>query len=374
MNFNTKKTESNNKFNNIDDNKKRRGRPKNDIGIARPSTKKRGRPRKNPEKPPKPVGRNGRPKTTKEILEEEAIAKKQAKEQEKLVRQEALTAKQIEDKLKRERKIRSRIERKRMQSDEYSEYYFGAPREGHNFFTVKRLLLFLLIVAFASSSFIVVGWYKRTTLTERKMKELASKVVLIDTKEGSSESSFRYTINFQELKSMNADAVAYIIIEGTDIKYPVMQTTNNEYYLSHDIDKKSNECGAIYMDYQNDKRVTDKNTVIYGHNLKNGKMFADIEKIASGELGNDVNIEIYTPEKSMRFKVFSAYTTIPEEFSVNTEITEKDYDQYVERLKSKSEKEFVGKPEKSNQIISLSTCDKTGNQRVLVHAELEDIE
>ena len=82
MNFNTKKTESNNKFNNIDDNKKRRGRPKNDIGIARPSTKKRGRPRKNPEKPPKPVGRNGRPKTTKEILEEEAIAKKQAKEQE----------------------------------------------------------------------------------------------------------------------------------------------------------------------------------------------------------------------------------------------------------------------------------------------------
>ncbi len=373
MNFNTNKTESNNKFNSINFAKKRRGRPKKDEGIAKPSTKKRGRPRKNPAQPPKPVGRNGRPKTTKEILEEEELARKQAKEQEKLIRQEALTAKQIEDRLKKERKIKSKIERKRMKSDEYSEYYFGAPKEGHNLFTVKRLLLFILVLAFVGSSYIVVGWYHRTTRTEKKYENVASKVVLINERDENSDSKFD-TVNFQELKSINADAVAWIKIGGTTINYPVMQTTNNEYYLSHDIYKKSDQCGAIYMDYQNDKRVIDKNTVIYGHHIKKGIMFADIVKIASGELGKDVDIYIYTPEKSMRFKVFSAYTTIPEEFSIDTEVTEKDYDQYVETLKNKSTIEFVGKPEKSNQIISLSTCDKTGKERVLVHAELEDIE
>lgn len=363
--------------------KKRRGRPKKiDDGIARPSTKKRGRPRKNPEQPPKPVGRPNKGEKVQEV----EVSKKELKEkEEKPVRRKYLTAKQMEEKLRRERKLREKQERKRLKNrkirtyDEFEpEYEFEepeikrAPRRKKKIKFRKILLLILLIVFIASSS-VVINWYVRTSNAAKKYENIATQVLLIGKKDPNAESNFD-TVNFQELKSINADAVAWIKIDGTTINYPVLQTTNNEYYLNNDIYKKADQCGSIYMDYQNDKRLVDKNTVIYGHHIKRGIMFADLEKICSGELGNDIDIYVYTPEKSMKFKVFSAYTNIPEEYSINTEITEKEYDQFVETLKNKSEKEFVGKPDKSNQIITLSTCDKSGKERILVHAELEDIE
>lgn len=360
--------------------KRKRGRPKKVAdGIARPSTKKRGRPRKNPEQPPKPVGRPNKG----DKAQETEISKK--KKVEKPVKRKYLTAKQMEEKLRRERKIREKQEKKRLKDKNISLYdnleseYEFEDANAKRMPKVRRkikfrnvLLLVLLIIFFASSS-IVVSWYVRTSNAAKKYENIATQVLLIGKKDANAESNFD-TVNFQELKSINADAVAWIKIEGTTINYPVLQTTNNEYYLNNDIYKKADQCGSIYMDYQNDKRLVDKNTVIYGHHIKRGIMFAGLEKICAGELGNDVDIYIYTPEKSMKFKVFSAYKNIPEEYSINTEITEKEYGQFVETLKNKSEKEFVGNPDKSNQIITLSTCDKSGKERILVHAELDDIE
>jgi len=358
MEENRNSFETNNRISGIpsQDSQKRRGRPKkSEQGIAKPSNKKRGRPRKYPPQPPKATGNRGRK------------AEESEKQEEKIVRSEPLTSKQMEEKLKKERKLKAKQERK----NRYINYeYEFPPRRRINF---SQILLVVLLLVFIVSGSVVANWFIRTSNAEKKYENIASKVVLIGKKDESAESNFD-TVNFQELKSINADAVAWIKIDGTTINYPVMQTTNNEYYLNNDIYKKSDSCGSIYMDYQNDKRVVDKNTVLYGHYIKRGIMFADLEKICKGDLGKDIDIYIYTPEKSMRFKVFSSYTTIPEEYSINTEITEKEYEQYVETLKNKSEKEFNGKPDYSNQIITLSTCDKSGKKRILVHAELEDID
>jgi len=340
---------------------KRRGRPKkSEQGIAKPSNKKRGRPRKYP---PKSTG-------NRERKPEEST-----KQEETIVRSEPLTSKQMEEKLKRERKLKIKQERKNRYIDDEYEYEYENEYEfppGRNI-SFNKILLILLLIVFIVSSSLVIRWYVKTLNTEKKYENIASKVVLIGKKDESAESNFD-TVNFQKLKSINADAVAWIKIDGTTINYPVMQTTNNEFYSKNDIYKKNDSCGSIYMDYQNDKRLVDKNTVIYGYYIKRGIMFADLDKICKGKLGKDIDIYIYTPEKSMRFKVFSSYTTIPEEYSINTQITEKEYEQYVETLKNKSEKEFNGKPDYSNQIITLSTCDKLGKKRILVHAELEDID
>lgn len=349
---------------------KKRGRPKKiDDKIAKPSTKKRGRPRKNPDQPPKPVGRPN----------------KKEKVEEKVIRKKGLTVKQMEQKLKHERKLWEKEQRRKLKAAEIEKYQieydrdeFGkakvrkVPKKRSNR-VFRKIILCLLLLVFSISSFIVISWYLRTANTEKKYENIAAQVLLVGKKDSNAESNFD-TVNFQELKSINADAVAWIKIEGTTVNYPIMQTTNNEYYLDNDIYKNSDKCGCIYMDYQNDKRFVDKNTVIYGHYIKRGIMFADLEKICSGELGEDVDIYIYTPDKSMKFKVFSAYVNIPEEYSINTEITEGEYENFVETLKSKSEKDFVGEPNKSTQIITLSTCDKSGKERILVHAELEDIE
>ena len=85
------------------------------------------------------------------------------------------------------------------------------------------------------------------------------------------------------LKDENPDYKAWIKISGTKIDYPIYQTDNNEYYLNHNQNRKRSAYGAIYFDYENKitKEKTDKNLVIYGHEMKNGSMFGELKKLKS---------------------------------------------------------------------------------------------
>ena len=167
--------------------------------------------------------------------------------------------------------------------------------------------------------------------------------------------------------------VGWIKIDGTTIDYPIMKTTNNEYYLKKDIYNNYEQCGSIFLDYKNSPNFTDKNIVIYGHHIKKGIMFADLVKIYDGTLGNDVTVNIYTPEKTMKFKVFSSYETEPEDYSINTNIQENEYNEFTNTLKQRSKIGFNSEFNNSNQILTLSTCDSSGQKRILVHASLEEV-
>lgn len=81
---------------------------------------------------------------------------------------------------------------------------------------------------------------------------------------------------FEELYAQNNDLVGWITIEGTEIDYPVMQASDNEYYLSHDFFKNDDVNGMLFMDYRNNSKATDTNTIIYGHNMRSGKMFGNL--------------------------------------------------------------------------------------------------
>jgi len=127
------------------------------------------------------------------------------------------------------------------------------------------------------------------------------------------------------------------------------------------------------MDYKNNPNFTDKNNVIYGHNIKKGIIFADLINIYNGNLGKDVNIEVSNLEKTMIFKVFSSYEIEPEEYSINTAITEKKFNDFTKTLKQRSKKEFNCEYTETDKILTLSTCNSTGKKRVLVHASLMEI-
>ena len=90
-------------------------------------------------------------------------------------------------------------------------------------------------------------------------------------------------------------------------------------------------------------------------------------------IGNNVNIEIYLPDRMMKFKVFSSYYSEPEDYAINTGITEAQYDEFIENLANKSNIDYGISPEQSNQILTLSTCDSTGKRRILIHAKLEEV-
>ena len=145
----------------------------------------------------------------------------------------------------------------------------------------------------------------------------------------------------------------------------------DSYYLTNNFYKEYDRCGSLFMDYKSS--FTDKNIVIYGHNIKRGIMFADLENVCNGSLGNDIDVNIYMPDKTMKFKVFSSYSIDPEDYSINTSITQNEFDEFKQTLSKRSKIDFVSDYNGSNQILTLSTCDRSGKRRVLVHAALEEV-
>ena len=83
-------------------------------------------------------------------------------------------------------------------------------------------------------------------------------------------------IDFNKLINKNPDTIGWIKVLGTDINYPVVQTNNNDFYLTHSFDKSYNKAGWIFADYRNKFDNTDKNIVIYGHNMRDGSMFGSM--------------------------------------------------------------------------------------------------
>ncbi|MBR3881743.1 MAG: class B sortase [Clostridia bacterium] len=176
-------------------------------------------------------------------------------------------------------------------------------------------------------------------------------------------------VDFKSLTDINTDTVAWLKIPGTSIDYPVLQTTDNDYYLHKDFNRKYNTCGWIFMDYKNNSKMIDKNTVIYGHNIKSGIMFADLQKVQSNELGEEVLIELYTPLKKMIYRVFSSYMAKPDNYAIKSNIVDDDtQEKYIEEMLERSDIEYNVVPDKTDQLLTLSTCDKSGRKRILVHS------
>ena len=231
---------------------------------------------------------------------------------------------------------------------------------------IQNIVLIIFIIIFLVSGFILLKWFLDTKKSDDKYKELTQEVVSVDE-----EDSNENIIDFDKLKSINSDVVAWIKIDGTTINYPVMKTTDNNYYLKKNFYKEYDVCGSLFLDYRSN--LTDKNIVIYGHNIKRGIMFADLEKVVNGKLGNNIKIELYMPDRKMCFKVFSSYNIDPEDYAINTSITENELDEFKKTLKERSNMEFESEYDNSNQILTLSACDRTGKKRVLVHAGLDEI-
>lgn len=114
-------------------------------------------------------------------------------------------------------------------------------------------------------------------------------------------------IDFAVLQEKNPDIYAWISIEGTDISYPLVQSTDDSFYLDHDENRESNSEGTIYSESTyNGKTFDDSITALYGHHMKNGRMFGNLQATYSEEFEKYRNIVIYTPEKKLHYRVFAA--------------------------------------------------------------------
>lgn len=186
-----------------------------------------------------------------------------------------------------------------------------------------------------------------------------------------------FTIDWKALQKKNPKIIGWILIPDTDISYPIVQGEDNDYYLTHTFENKENYAGAIFLDAYAQKNFKDKNTIIYGHNVKHGTMFADLEKFKEASFyKKHPYVYVFTPKQNYRAEVFSFYTTEADSASYRLQYgDEEDYLSYLNMIYQLSESKRKMNLEAKDHIVTLSTCSyerngQPSNLRYLLHAKL----
>ncbi len=184
--------------------------------------------------------------------------------------------------------------------------------------------------------------------------------------------------DFDKLKEEAPDVIGWITQENTNINYPIMHTDNNDYYLNHLYNGIKNKSGSIYMDYENATDFNDYNTIIYGHNMNDGAMFASLLNYKNQEYF-DTNkiINLILPNANYNIEIFSAFVANIEE--VETEkspwnIKWENYEKYSEWLNNMQKRSTVKTDTivgPGDKVVTLSTCTNNGkNSRFIVMGKL----
>ena len=184
-------------------------------------------------------------------------------------------------------------------------------------------------------------------------------------------------IDFAAVQAKCPDAYAWIHIEGTNVDYPIVQhPTDDSFYLTHSAEGGSSKAGAIYTEMANTKTFMDPNTVIYGHNMKNGSMFRTLHSFEDRSFFDQhVEILIYTPETTLHYQIFAAYRSDNRHILNSYNFADPyAFAAYLEDIKMKKSMSAFIRDDvpvtADSHIITLSTCTGDASARYLVQAVL----
>ena len=203
--------------------------------------------------------------------------------------------------------------------------------------------------------------------------------ITVDDTESSEEKTVtvevpKKNLDWSRLQGINKDIYAWIYIPGTKVDYPVLQSTSDDsYYLNHNIDGTKGYPGCIYTEMANSKDFSDFNTVIYGHNMKNGSMFHDLIKYEDEEFYRDhktINFDtIYKGGQGVYQVVAAGYSQIYDKDSSKFKYyayagmtSEREYHEFVDGVKKLSCYDTGVVPEYGSQLITLSTCTNVSDE------------
>lgn len=235
---------------------------------------------------------------------------------------------------------------------------------------ISIILLFIFIILLFYSGTKIVIWYMNNQNNKKISDEISKFITLDETKE---DNEGKYVIDFEKLKEKNSDVVAWLKVNGTNIETTVVKTTNNDYYLTHNFNKEYNSAGWIFADYKNKVDGTDKNLVIYGHNMRDNSMFGSLKWVINEDWYNNEDnkyITLVTENETQIYEVFSVYQIEEEDYYIQTNFnTEKEFSTFLETIKKRSKKDFNVDVNKEDNILTLSTCANNNKYRVVLHAK-----
>lgn len=223
----------------------------------------------------------------------------------------------------------------------------------------------------------------KAAMTEDEINAMLAGMKATETAEtATEEQSEVIPVKFEELQAVNTDIYAWITVPGTVIDYPILQhASDNTYYLMHNIDGSYGYPGCVYTENMNSKNFTDNNTVIYGHNMKNGSMFAQLHKFEDPDFFNENReVLIYLPDEVLHYTIFAAHVYDDRHLLYSFDFTDPEvYQKYLDSIFST--RDMSANIDKDvtvtadDQIITLVTCiGSQPNNRLLVQAVLTDRE
>lgn len=225
---------------------------------------------------------------------------------------------------------------------------------------VSNVILIIAVIVFGVSAFqlIKIGkGYLDGRSEYKKINDLA----VTNKKADPNDKKDSFKVNFDELINLNKDTVAWLRFypEPSIISYPVVQGKDNQEYLKKTFTAGENTMGTIFVDVDNKPDFTDKNTLIYGHRMKDGSMFrhlSDYDEKSFWEA--NPYFYIYTPDGvMMTYQVFAAATVAADaEVYTKAFATDEMFSAYIDKVKSEALYDTGVEVKPDGTIVTLSTC------------------
>lgn len=235
---------------------------------------------------------------------------------------------------------------------------------------VSNIILVIAIVVFAVSAYKLYGIFSEYNKGDKEYQKIQDLVINTEKKDDTKEEAF--SVDFEKLLEMNSDVVGWIRFdEPSEINYPVVQGRDNEEYLKRTFEANTNKLGTLFVDVNNPGDFSGRNTFIYGHNMKNGSMFAQLLKYKDDSFYKEhPYFYIYTPDGKVRtYEIFSAGVVKDTSDSYIMDYADDAaFQTYIDYIKQQSAYPTSAEVTTASKIVSLSTCTNVrDDERFLVH-------
>lgn len=229
----------------------------------------------------------------------------------------------------------------------------------------KKLLLLLLVIIFIFS----IGYMFYYIYNNNKNKKDSTDIlneVKIDSTQVTEEKSEKM-LKLEELQKENNEIIGWLEIEGTNINYPVLQGTDNEFYMKNNYKKEKSKDGSIFLDKSYNWDIPSSNLLLYGHNNKNGIMFQDLLKYKNEDFYKEhTKIKFTTNKEDNVYEIISVFysrvyyksekNVFRYYYFVNAN-NEQEYNDFVNDAKKSSIYDTGVNANYGDQLLTLSTCE-----------------
>lgn len=247
----------------------------------------------------------------------------------------------------------------------------------------KILFIFFIIIFVCGIGYLTYYLYDRNK-NNKDNEEILNNIEIDESK--ITESKTERMIQLEELQKENEEIIGWLEIEGTNINYPVLQTSDNDYYLTHNYKKEKASTGSIFLDKDFDLINGSSNYLIYGHRNKSGLMFEDLMKYAKEDFYKEhTKIKFTTNKDDSIYEILSVFysrvyykseqNVFRYYYFVNAE-NEQEYNDFVKNAKKASIYDTGVTAKYGDQLLTLSTCEysQEDGRFAVVCKKIEDVQ